>query len=36
MVQASVMNALPSRISMAPKGQAVTQVSQPVHLSDMT
>ena len=36
MVQASVMKALPSRISMAPKGHALTQVSQAVHLSDMT
>src|SRR5512143_2316446 len=35
-VQASVMKALPSRISMAPKGQAVTHVSQHSHLSDMT
>jgi hypothetical protein len=36
MVQASVMKALPSRISMAPKGQAATQVSQPVQVFDMT
>jgi hypothetical protein len=36
MVQASVMKALPSRISIAPKGHAVTHVSQPVHLSGMT
>jgi hypothetical protein len=30
------MKALPSRISMAPKGQAATQVSQPVQVFDMT
>jgi hypothetical protein len=30
------MKALPSRISMAPKGQVDTQVSHPVHLSGMT
>jgi hypothetical protein len=36
MVQASVMKALPLRISMAPKGQAVTHVSQPVQVFDMT
>jgi hypothetical protein len=36
MVQASVIKALPSRISIAPKGQALTQVSQDSHLSDTT
>jgi hypothetical protein len=36
MVHASVMKALPSRISIAPKGHADTQVSQAEHLSDMT
>ncbi len=36
MVQASVMKALPSRISIAPKGHVDTQVSHAVHLSDMT
>jgi hypothetical protein len=35
-VQASVIKALPSRISIAPKGHAVVQVSQAVHLSDRT
>src|SRR5512143_2456108 len=35
MVHASVMKALPPLISMAPKGHAVTHVSQPSHLSDM-
>jgi hypothetical protein len=31
-----VIKALPSRISIAPKGQAVTHVSQLVHLSLLT
>jgi hypothetical protein len=30
------MNALPSFISIAPKGQADTQVSQPVQISGLT
>src|SRR5690349_13152480 len=34
MVQDSVMKALPSLISMAPKGHAVTHVSQHSHLSE--
>jgi len=35
MVQASVIKALPSRISIAPKGQADRQVSHAYTLSDM-